>query len=114
MGRYFILSEGTVSEEPDYEAWSKWYENAYEGVSNIAHTETAQGTVTTKFTAMSMTLDKKAAPMVFETTVSGGWLDGKIERYPTVEEAKKGHDSWVEKVKKEEDENVVPPPGAGW
>ncbi len=114
MGRYFILNDGRVTEEPDYETWSKWYESTYENVSGIAQTETTQGTVTTKFMAMSMALDKNAAPMIFETSVSGGWLDGQIQRYATIEEAKQGHQTWVEKVKKEEDENEVPPPGAGW
>lgn len=114
MGRYFILSDGKVSEETNYETWSKWYESTYEEVSNIAHTETAQAAVTTRFVAMSMSLDVNAAPQLFETSVSGGWLDGQSERYETLDQARAGHEAWVAKVKKEEDENSVPPPGAGW
>jgi len=38
-------------------------------------------------------------PVVFETRVSGGPLDGSQGRYPTYEAAIKGHNEWVKLVK---------------
>ena len=114
MGRYFILNDGNIIEEPDYETWAQWYESTYDKISSIAVTETEQGTVETRFIAMSMSLNRQAPPLLFETKVTGGWLDGRVDRYSTLDEARSGHEAWVQKVRQEEKENHLPPPGAGW
>ena len=77
MGRYYILRDGEVVEEPDYTKWSAWFENTYKGVELIAESRLGGSTVSTRFLALSMTLDKDSPPMVFETTVNGGWLDNQ-------------------------------------
>lgn len=46
---------------------------------------------------------KPALPLIFETMVFGGELDGEMERYPTLQEAKDGHVKWVERVIREEE-----------
>jgi hypothetical protein len=114
MGRYFILRDGDVVEEDDYDAWARWYEEHYEKARDIDRTETAHGTVLTRFLAMSLSLNRSAPPQLFETSVSGGWLDGQGDRFATLEEARAGHQAWVEKVRAVEEENDLPPPGAGW
>jgi len=114
MGRYYILRDGKVVEEPDYQTWASWYESVYEGVREVAQTDTAHSSVTTHFLAMSMTLAQDDPPMLFETRVKGGWLDGEWERFASPAEAKRGHDAWVEKVRAAEEENELPPPGAAW
>jgi hypothetical protein len=114
MGRYFILSDDNIFEEPNYETWSQWYQNTFDKISQIEHTETDQGTVETRFVAMTMSLNKEAPPLLFETKVTGGWLDGHTEKFATLDEARAGHDACVQKVREEEQENQVPPPGAGW
>ena len=114
MGRYFILREGVVVEEPDYSAWASWYEASYTEVRDIARTQTEHATVSTSFLAMSMTLAENAPPLLFETKVEGGWLSGQGDRFSTIEEAEAGHRAWVERVRASEDENELPPPGAGW
>jgi len=42
-------------------------------------------------------------PVIFETMVFGGGLDQDAERWCTEEEARAGHERWVEKVRHEAD-----------
>ena len=74
MGRYYILRDGEVIEEPDYEKWLAWFESAYQDVELIAESRLGASTVSTRFLALSMTLAQDSPPMVFETMVNGGWL----------------------------------------
>ncbi len=113
MGRYYILREGMVVEEPDYVKWAQWYENTPEQDRRIACTKVKYGTVATVFLAMNMTLSQSNPPLLFETRVQGGWLDGEWERFATLEEAKAGHEVWVARVGAAE-EHELPPPGFVW
>ena len=110
MGRYYILSDEGVVEEPDYAKWSEWYEKSYAKVRCIARTKVEYGTISTVFLAMSMTLSKTTPVALFETTVEGGWLSDERQRYATLDEAKAGHEAWVTRVRAAE-ENQPPPPG---
>ncbi len=114
MGRYYILRDGEVFEEPEHTEWSRWYESEYASVERVAHTELAHGVVTTRFLALNMTLSRDERAQVFETRIRGGWLDDQWERYPTLEEARAGHETWVARVRAAEEENQLPPPGATW
>ena len=114
MGRYYILRDGEVIEEPDYTKWSAWFESAYKNVELIAESRLGGSTVSTRFLALSMTLAQDSPPMLFETTVNGGWLDNQRERFSSLDEANTGHENWVRRVKESDDENGLPPPGAGW
>jgi hypothetical protein len=114
MSRYFILRDGDVVEEPDHEVWSSWYETVYESVREVARTETAHATVTTSFQPVSMGLREDLPALVFETRVSGGWLDNQGDRFATLEDARAGHQAWVRHVEEAEQEDEIPPPGAGW
>lgn len=40
-------------------------------------------------------------PMLFETMVFGGELDGEVERYATKAQAKRGHEKMVQRVKEQ-------------
>lgn len=114
MGRYYVLRDGKVSEEPDHESWLAWYQSAYKEVELVAETKLANCTVTTRFLAMNLTLARDVEPQVFETKVSGGWLGSQHERFATLEEARRGHDKWVGRVREIQAENQLPPPGATW
>ncbi len=114
MGRYYLLRDGEVVEEQDPSEWLKWVENDYHKVSCIAQTGTAQATVQTHFLAINLTLAKDEPPLLFETRVSGGWLDGHREKFATLEDARSGHLACVDRVRAAEEENDLPPPGAGW
>jgi hypothetical protein len=114
MGRYYILRDGRVFEESDHSAWLDWVENRYPEVSCVAQTKTASATVETRFLAVNLTLAENDAPLLFETRVAGGWLDGRREKFATPEAARAGHLTWVDRVRAVEDEDGLPPPGAGW
>ena len=111
MGRYYTLRDGEVVEEPDYAKWIDWYGKSYEKVRHVASTKVKYGTVATVFLALNMTLSKTDPPLLFETRVNGGWLDDEWERFSTLEEAKAGHEAWAARVREEEEENKLPPPG---
>ena len=110
MGRYYTLRDGEVAEEADHAKWTEWYESSYEEVRCVASTKVKYGTVVTTFLAMNMTLSQTDPPLLFETRVKGGWLDDQWDRYSTLEEAKAGHQAWVDRVRTAE-ENEPPPPG---
>jgi hypothetical protein len=114
MGRYYILRDDEVIEEHDHTVWSEWFENRYREVADIDRTDTTHSTVRTRFLAVNLTLAHDQPPLLFETSVEGGWLDGQGEKFSTVEQARAGHQSWVEKVRAAESENELPPPGAAW
>ncbi|MCG6963065.1 MAG: hypothetical protein LJE95_07340 [Acidobacteria bacterium] len=114
MSRYFMLRDGKVVEAPDHATWAGWYESSYEKVREVIRTETVHATVTTQFLPISMTLSTQEQPLLFETRVSGGWLNGQGDRFPDMERARDGHKAWVERVRAFEEENELPPPGAGW
>jgi hypothetical protein len=114
MGRYYILRNDEVVEESDHAVWSEWFESTYQDVAEIAQTATAHSTVLTRFLAVNLTLAQDQPPLLFETKVEGGWLEGQGEKYSSLEAARTGHDAWVEKVRAAEEENELPPPGAAW
>ena len=111
MGRYYILRGNRVVEEPDHSKWAEWYKTARPKACCVASTKVQYGTVTTVFLAMNMSLAKADPPLLFETRVQGGWLNDEWERYATLAEAKAGHDAWVARVREQEEEHKLPPPG---
>ncbi len=114
MSRYFILRDGEVIEESDHATWARWYETTYESVRDVAKTRTIHAQVTTRFHPISMGLSSDAPALLFETRVSGGWMDEQGDRFATLDEAMAGHAAWVDHVQSIEQENEIPPPGAGW
>ncbi|MCP4592454.1 MAG: hypothetical protein GY842_17105 [bacterium] len=111
MGRYYILCDGKVTEEPDHEKWERWHRSTYPKVREVASTTASGGTVRTVFLAINMSLAKDEDPLLFETRVQGGWLDDQWQRYSSLEEARAGHDSWVARVSEAEKDK---PPSPGW
>lgn len=111
VGRYYILRGDEIIEEPDYAKWIGWHQASYEKIRCVARTEVEFGTVVTAFLGMNMTLSKTDPPLLFETRVTGGWLDDEWERFSTLAEAKAGHETWVARVREMESENELPPPG---
>jgi hypothetical protein len=114
MGRYYILRDDEVIEEQDHARWREWFDSCYQEVADIAETTTDHATVSTRFLAVSLSLANDKPPMLFETRVTGGWLDGQGEKFASPEEARVGHEAWVDRVRAAEEENQLPPPGAGW
>lgn len=114
MSRYFILRDGEVVEEPDFDAWSSWYSSSFRQVELVARATLEGSVVSTRFLGVSLGLSAETAPQLFETSVEGGWLDRQGERFATLAEARAGHDRWVARVREVEEENRLPPPGTTW
>jgi hypothetical protein len=110
MGRYYILCGGAVLEEPDFSKWVAWHASRYEKLRCVARTSVKFGAVVTVFLGMNMALTESARPLLFETRVMGGWLDGQGERYSTLEQARAGHEALVAQIRAMEQENELPPP----
>ena len=67
----------------------------------VAHTRVGDlGWVSTIFLRLDHSFTEEGPPILFETLVFGGPLDGDMERYCTEEEALAGHCRMVERVRK--------------
>lgn len=67
----------------------------------IAWTELYDCTVSTVFLGINHDFGGKGPPVLFETMVMGGLLDGHQWRYSTYDEAEKGHEEVVGMVRLE-------------
>lgn len=114
MGRYYVLRDGEVFEEPDFRKWLEWHQTNYEKSRCIAHTWVKFGEVRTVFLGMNMKESESDPPWLFDTRVDGGWLNGKWERSSTLEKAGESHEALVAEVREMESQNEIPPPDAVW
>lgn len=67
--------------------------------NRVALTEIGVGQVSTVWLGLDHRLYGNGPPLIFETMVFGGVLDGSCERYSTEAEAFAGHDEWVAEVR---------------
>ena len=94
MNEYYIL-DGHKTKKTDMETWAKGFnENR-----KVARNSIGDVTISTGFLGMNHNWEK-GNPILFETMVFGGKLDQEMDRYSTWEEAKIGHKTMVEKVKR--------------
>ncbi len=110
MGRYYILRDREVVEEPDFKTWLQWHQTSYEAVRCIASTGVKFGKVVTVFLGMDLSPSESAPPWLYDTTVQGGWLCNDWERVSTLDEALAGHESLIARVREEEALHDTPPP----
>jgi hypothetical protein len=75
--------------------WAEWFERAER---RIALDEVAGAVISTVFLGVNHQWGD-GPPLVFETLVSGGQLDGEMDRYSTWDEAAAGHVAMCVKVK---------------
>jgi len=94
----YILKDGVPVKEPDIMKWAMWFENSNSD-RRVAKTELDNDvTVSTVFLAIDHSF-MGGPPLLYETMVFEGELDGEMERYSTLEEAQCGHDAMVKRVK---------------
>ena len=55
--------------------------------------------VSTVFLGMDHSFGREGGPVLFETMVFGGPLDGEQDRYRTIDEARAGHAAMVERAR---------------
>jgi len=82
--------------------WARWFETANRRVKKTKIGETEISTV---FLGLDLQYGK-GKPLIFETMIFGGKLDGEADRYSTWEEAEKGHKKMIEEVKQAEENNA--------
>jgi len=88
IGQFILGPDGrTPVAEPDISKWGLWLETADRSVQKTAFGEVEVSTV---FLGLDHSFGGR--PMLFETMIFGGPLDGYQERYSTWSEAEAGHD----------------------
>ncbi len=92
--KYVLDDEGNAVPEPDILKWGRWFEKAQR---HVALTEIRGSRVSTVFLALDHSFGE-GPPLLWETMVFGGKFDGEQDRYPSLEEAKRGHDAMVGKI----------------
>ncbi len=92
----YIIDGYKVRAEPDYKKWLEWYSVADRAVGK---TDVGDAQISTVFLSFDHSYEWGSAPILFETMVFGGELDGETVRYETREQAERGHVIMVERVK---------------
>lgn len=96
MMPFYLLAGTEVVSTDDMREWAHWFERTDR---HIAATEVAEGVrVSTVFLGVDHGWGD-TAPVLFETMVFGGLLDGEIERYTTYHAAEQGHEAMIERVR---------------
>jgi hypothetical protein len=93
----YILDGHTPVPEPDLMTWAMWMETADRHVAHDADEGTGWR-VSTVFLGIDYRHFGKGPPILFETMVFGGPLDGDTTRYCTWDEADAGHTAMLVKV----------------
>ena len=97
MSDYYIL-ERHKAVRVDIGKWGKWFEKTERHVKD----ETIDGVrVSTVFLGLDHSFGD-GPPLLFETLIFDGKLDGEMDRYTTWEEAEVGHKNMVDRVKAEQ------------
>jgi hypothetical protein len=95
--RYILNDAGLPVPCPDLLEWGRWFENT--GKRVLARTRVDDQTeVSTVFLGLDHNWGD-GRPILWETLVFGGPLDGEMYRYETRLQAQRGHDEMVEKCK---------------
>lgn len=100
---HYVLRDGTPVEEPNVIKWGQWFENA--GETRVVRQSTVGGPsgimVSTVFLGIDHNFSFQGPPLLFETLVFGGPLDGDMRRYTTREAAESGHKEMLSLVRAE-------------
>jgi len=96
MNDYWIL-EDRAPRRVTMEEWLLWQRNYPDG-RRIGYTEVGEASVSTVFLSLDHAYPGMP-PVLFETMVFNGPLDGEMERYRTIQEAEAGHEQMVQRVK---------------
>lgn len=95
---YILDNEGNPV-AVDFNKWVMWYEKA-QGKRHVGRDKIGDVEVSTVFLSINHNWGD-GPPLLYETMIFGGELDGEQWRYATKEEAEKGHAAAVALVKTE-------------
>lgn len=82
--------------EATVEEWAACLEDVERRV--VGHDKVDEGCVSTVFVGLNYRFFGDGPPLLWETLVRGGPLDGQGQRYDSFEAAAGGHGTWVAKV----------------
>lgn len=94
MSDKYIL-DGHEVKECDLMTWAKCFGTADR---KVARETIGDSDISTVFLGLDYSVGE-GPPILFETLVFGGKLDGEMDRYPTWDKAISGHNSMIERVK---------------
>lgn len=92
--QYYKLDGQTPVALESFIEWNLWMARARFADTTVMYNELNDCLISTKFVGIDLnpgSSNSNAQPMVFETLVMGGLLDGKKNLYPTWDEAIIGH-----------------------
>jgi hypothetical protein len=92
---HYILRGHTPVPIKSVQAWAEWFEHS--DARRIAHDRIEDVLVSTVFLGLDHNFGR-GRPILFETLVFGGPLDGTMERYSTWDEAEIGHTDMLQRV----------------
>lgn len=94
-----------VGHEPfpvhDLMEWCQWMQDNKNN-RHVGKDDVPEGRVSTVFLGLDHSFGDSGGPVLFETLVFGGRLDGEMERYMTWDEAEAGHKLMVQRCKNPE------------
>jgi hypothetical protein len=96
MSRKYKLEDHAPVLCEDVLEWGRWFETADR---TVAKTKVGAAEVSTVFLGIDHSHRDDGPPVLFETLVFEGPMDGQMERYHTWDEAVAGHAAMVERVK---------------
>ena len=94
MLNYYKLEGQTPVAVESFIKWNSWMASATFAETTVMYNELGDSIISTRFVGIDLnpgSSNSNSQPMVFETLVMGGALDGKKNLYPTWDEAIKGH-----------------------
>jgi hypothetical protein len=100
---HYIL-EGKNIKKTDFLTWALWYERADR---TVALTEIDNIIVSTVFFGLDLSLGDENMPMLFETMILGGELDGTKIRCSTWEQSEQLHERYVAMVRAEIEDDTL-------
>jgi hypothetical protein len=97
--KYILDKDGNVV-EVTYGEWCEWFRIVKN--RRVARTQINEDVyISTVFLSMDHGYDPEGPPILFETLVFGGPMDGEMWRYSTKKEALEGHKRSVKQVRRE-------------
>lgn len=94
---YYILDDDHHVIPVTAEEWEIWFRENKQWVGFTDFTDKLW--VSTMFIGLNHQFDENGPPLVFETLVRGGPLDGTGRRYSSWDDAEVGHKMFVKKVR---------------
>lgn len=99
-GKYILHEDGTL-EKVDLLTWTKWFEESHSNrIVAINYFQNKEIRISTVFLGIDHRFSGVSDPILFETMIFGGVLDGFLKRYCTKVEALEGHQTACKEIDK--------------